>query len=66
MDVADHPSHRGHTLISLCRKSGAALLGIHTHAAELIDHKRSPITGQPFLLIQNWTAIIQLNRQRND
>ena len=66
MNIADDLSDRRHALVALCCKSGAVFLGIHAHAAELVDHKRLLIPGQALLLVEHRTSVVQLDRQCND
>ena len=44
----------------------AVLLGIHTHAAELIDRELSSVLGEAHLLIDGGAAVIEVDRRRRD
>lgn len=53
-------------LISGREAGHAVLLGIHPHAAELIDRELSSVPGEAHLFIDCGTAVIEVDRRRRD
>lgn len=66
--LADEPADRRDALILVPgREAGhAVLLGIHPHAAELIDGELSSVLGEAHLLIDRGAAVVEVDRRRRD